>query len=291
MTVLSGPSVDVLSGAAPIKPSIATKAHMSFHRSRIFKGLGRIDEDKSFRASLSNRSITSQNSSPRPLDDTNDSEVNDWLASLSPETHNTNQNKNDRPELSRETKTVNNNTSIRKTDLVSTVTHARDPKIDDEAPAEHRQDQALCVAPKPQSNLLSQNDSISSSCSPSHAKLRGQQQHPQHDLDDEEIKRENEALRKECDELSEMILQMKTESNLLRIQSAAQLQNYQIQIEKAFEEKQRLQNNCNKMEDQIWNLRTITRLKEENKWRTENRLWKQRKQPQVYGNEAAISDT
>ena len=88
-----------------------------------------------------------------------------------------------------------------------------------------------------------------------------------------------------------MILQMKTESNLLRIQSAAQLQNYQIQIEKAFEEKQRLQNNCNKMEDQIWNLRTITRLKEENKWRPENRLWKQRKQPQVYGSEAAISDT
>jgi hypothetical protein len=261
---------------------------MGFHGSRFFKVLGRIDEESTFRASLSN--MTSQDSSPRSS--SNDSEANDWLTPLSPESYSTHSekmspahnnivNSNSNSNISSSNMTNSNNHNVT---VVATVTNVEDANFDAAASTERRQDRSSPIHPQSQTPSLPPNDSelLLRPCPSAPVRNRSQQQqHPQpqqKEKKEEQIKRENEALQKECEELESMILQMQTESNILQVRTARKLQNYKAQIERATEEKQFLQRQCQQLEDKVWDLRTETRLKQESIWATEEKLRRQAKQ-------------
>lgn len=258
----------------------------TFRGSKFFKVLGRIDEESSFRASLSN--MTSQDSSPRS--DESEHEVNDWLTPVSsPQRYGTNSNNYNREQLSPPatlnsmSDTKNNINSNQNVTVVTTVTNVEDPKMDAASSTERRQDRSSPIplksqtpSPSPYDSLPSQMHSTSSSSS---RDQHGWHQHPaSKSQDEDQIRRENMALQRECEELESIILQMKTEGNTLQVRTALKLQKYRTQIEKATEEKERLQTQCSELEDKILRIRTETHLKQESIWAAEEKLRKQKQQ-------------
>ena len=269
-------------------PSNDDELTSTFRGSKFFKVLGRIDEESSFRASLSN--ITSQDSSPRS--DEGEHEVNDWLT---PIRHGTNSNNYKREQMSPPAtlnsmsntsnikKNINSNQNIT---VVTTVTTVEDPKMDAASSTERRQDRSSPIplksqtpSPSPYDSLPSQMHSTSSGSSrDQHGWHQHQQHHAPKSQDEDQIRRENKALQRECDELESIILQMKTEGNTLQVRTALKLKKYRAQIEKATEEKERLQTQCSELEDKILRIRTETHLKQESIWATEEKLRKQKQQ-------------
>jgi hypothetical protein len=269
------------SGAAPTKSSMATKAKAaaaSFQGSRFFKGLGRIDEESSI------RNMTSQDSSPRSTNSTDHSETIDWSMSL--KNYNTKDNRNNKS--NNKSKSSNNHNVT----VVTSVTKVKDPKMDAAASAERRQDRSSPIPLKSQTPSPSRYSSSSSlpPSLPAPTRDHWQQQQPQKGHDEEQFKRKNKALQKECEELESIILQMKTEGNIFQTRTAIGLGNYQTEIEKTTQEKHQLQNLCKDLEDQIWSLRNETRLQQESIWDTEEKLQLQkRRQPRRLGNQKAAS--
>jgi len=271
-----------------------------FHGSRFFKALGRIDEESSFRASLSN--VTSQDSSPRSSNNSEDSEGTDWLAALSPESHATFTDVKKQSIQSNQITNIDSgrNRTIAENQNVSvmiTVSNVEDPKMDAAAAlVENRQDRSSPITIRSQN----QQDTSSSSSSPLYSSLsdhpeeRLQQEQPQQlqerkdrTENREKMKRENEALRKKCEELESIMLQMKTEGNILQMRTVMKLESYQTEIDRATQKKQQLERQCHELEDRIWSLRNETRLKQESIWAAEEKLRQQRKREQNHGNVAA----
>lgn len=84
---------------------------------------------------------------------------------------------------------------------------------------------------------------------------------PPPDVEDEQqLKQENIALRRECEELESIIIQMKTEGNVFQARTTLELKNYRVKIESAAVAKETLQTQCRELEDRIWNLRDEMRL-------------------------------
>jgi len=194
--------------------------------------------------------------------------------------------------------TIHNNNSNGKSrnnlnvTVVTSVTKVKDPKMDAATSAERRQDRSSPTPLKSQTPSPSRYSSSSSlpQSLPAPTRDHWRQQLPQKGHDEEQFKRENEALQKECEELESIILQMKTEGNIFQTRTAIGLGNYQTEIEKTTEEKDKLQNLCKDLEDQIWSLRNKKRLQQENIWATEEKLRLQKKrQPRRFGNQKAAS--
>ena len=284
-------------GSAPtsmIAPSSSASA--SFHGPRIFK-LGRIDEESSFRASLSN--INSQDSSPRSSNNSEYTEGTDWLTALSPESHVAFTDIKKQSIESSQYMSINGsrNHYIRDNQndiIVANVSNVEDPKMDAAALPENRQDRSSPITTKSRT----QPQPIYSSSSPMHSSLSEQtedhlrqQQLQQKDRKEnrDKMKRENEALRKQCEELESIVLQMKTEGNILQMRTVMKLKSYETEIDRATKEKQRLEQQCHELEDRIWGLRNETRLKQESIWAAEEKLRQQRKRELSRGKDATTA--
>jgi hypothetical protein len=218
---------------------------------------------------------------------------------VSPKSYNTTatNEKKGRPAIHNNNSNSNsNNTNNHNVTVVTTLTKVKDPKMDAAASAERRQDRSPPIPLKSQTPGPSQYSS-SSSLPPSlsaptrdHWRQHQQQQLRQKGHDEEQFKRENVALQKECEELELIILQMKMEGNIFHTRTGMGLGNYRTEIEKATEEKDQLQDQCKDLEDQIWSLRNETRLKQESIWATEEKLRLQKKrQPRRFGRQTAAS--
>ena len=275
----------------------------SFHDSTFFKVLGRIDEETSFRASLSN--ITSQDSSPRSLNTSGDSNVTDWLTPLSPETFGNNNfsEKKISPADSQSSFGINDNDSnengSHNISVITTITNVEDPKMEAAASAERRQDRSSPILLKSQNSSISPSNSESSlqSCLSGSTQDHHwrQEQLPTDDKDEEQVRRENLAVQRECQELELIVLRMKTEGNILQVRTQLKLKNYRAEIERATATKESIQTQCRELEDKIWSLRTETRLRQEAIWDAEKKLRSQKtnqhrgQQQQNLSNEAVVS--
>ena len=293
--------MESLSHQASLKaaPESGTMASMStpspsssFHGSRFFKVLGRIDEESSFRASLSN--ITSQDSSPRSSNNSEDSGGTDWLTPLSPESHSTFNDIRKQSLHSSQNTNINSNGNFDETrnqnvTVVTTVSKVEDSKMDAASSIENRQDRSSPLTTNLQEQEQPQYSSSSSlpSLSFDHTEDRLQQQQQKNRKEDrDKMRRENEALQKQCEELERIILQMKTEGNILQMRTVMKLKSYQTKIDRATEQKQQLETQCHELEDRIWNLRTETRLRQESIWAAEEKLQQQKKREQSRGSNA-----
>eukprot|EP00531_Pseudo-nitzschia_arenysensis_P002352 CAMPEP_0116135840 /NCGR_PEP_ID=MMETSP0329-20121206/11407_1 /TAXON_ID=697910 /ORGANISM="Pseudo-nitzschia arenysensis, Strain B593" /LENGTH=306 /DNA_ID=CAMNT_0003630671 /DNA_START=115 /DNA_END=1035 /DNA_ORIENTATION=+ len=277
----------------------------SFHDSTFFKVLGRIDEETSFRTSLSN--MTSQDSSPRSMNSSGDSEVTDWLTPLSPENFG-NINLNEKQLLHGNSQTrfgsnSNSNSNIipdNKTQnitVVATITEIEDRKIETVTAVERRQDRSSPTLLKSQISSISPSNSVSSLQSSLSETTRDHSQHgheqhlPKVSKDDEQLRKENLALQRECEELEAMVLKMKTDGNILQVRTAFTLKNYRAEIERATMAKESLQTQCRELEDKILSLRTETRLQQDAIWDAEKKLRSQTKKQQKFGNKKLVSAT
>jgi len=202
---------------------------------------------------------------------------------------------------------MNNNVAV-----MTTITNVADPKLE-AASAERRQDRSSPIhlaQPQPAAaTSFSSLDSSSASSGEQHQRqptarrgpsrdnrrqreqeqlqvhrqqqIRKQKQNERQIQPEEWIKRENEALQKECEELESILLQNRTEGNLIKMRTALKLRNYETEIRRATNEKEKLVEHCRGLEDQIWRIRKETRLKQESIWNAEEalRLQQQRQQP------------
>lgn len=225
--------------------------------------------------------MTSQDSSQRGSSDSSDD--CDWFSPLllPPANFSTNEKKKPRADGNNSTITNNSHANNHSITVVTSITNVDDPKMDVAVSAEHRQDQS---SPAPLTSRTASSAQYSSQSSSAQdkwsqqlqLKQEQQKQQQQQRLGKEQIKRDNMALRNKCEELESIILQMRTEGNILQTRTALKLQNYQIEIEKATLEKQRREQQCRELEDNIWRLRTETQLRQENIWAAKAKVRKQK---------------
>ena len=238
----------------------------TFLDSTFFNVLGRIDEESSSRASRSSN-MTSHGSSPRSFKSFDGIESSDQVDLVTPEFCTT------------DSKVGNSNTVERNVPVVAKITTIEDPKMKNIDSIERRQDRSSPILGKSQSQAMSPTISCSSrnSSSPGltqsqhhHLRLQGDSE-PQDVEHEDQLKRENTNLRRECEELESMILQMKTESNIFQVKTAIKLKNYRAKIERATLAKKNLQTQCRELEDRIWSLRDETQSRQEEIWDAEKK--------------------
>ena len=90
--------------------------------------------------------------------------------------------------------------------------------------------------------------------------------------DEQQLKQENIALQRRCEELESIFLQMKTEGNVFQARTTLELKSYRTKIDRATATKETLQTQCRELEDRIWNLRDEMRSRQEEIWDTEKKL-------------------
>ena len=90
--------------------------------------------------------------------------------------------------------------------------------------------------------------------------------------DEQQLKQENTALRRECEELESIVIQMKTEGYVFQARTTLELKTYREKIERAAVAKETLQTQCRELEDRIWNLRDEMRSRQEEIRDTEKKL-------------------
>ena len=263
MAGILGPSASDPSKA--LASLLDSNAPATFRDSTFFNVLGRIDEESSSRASLSN--MTSQDSSPRSFKSFDGTEQSDQINLVPSEFCKT------------DTKIGSSNTIERNVPVVANITTIEDPKMKNIDSIERRQDRSSPILGKSQSQAMSPTISFSSrnSSSPGltqsqnhHLRLQGNSE-PQDVEHEDKLKRENAILRRECEELESMILQMKTEGNIFQVKTAIKLKNYCAKIERATLAKKNLQTQCRELEDRIWSLRDETQSRQEEIWDAEKK--------------------
>ncbi len=275
MAGLLQPSASDSSGASA--SLLDSNALATFRNSTFFNVLGRIDEESSSRASHSN--MTSQDSSPRSFKSSDGSESADRLNPMPPEFFESNNCAGKKGISSAEigsSDIVDRNVPVVTTIMTRSI---ENPEMNNVDSIERRQDRSSPILGKSSFQALSPNISFSSRTSHSPGLTQSQHHHlwqegdsePQDVECEEQLKRENTILQRECEELESILLQMKTEGNIFQVKTALKLKNYRAKIERATLAKQNLQTQCRELEDRIWSLRDETQTRQEEIWDADQR--------------------